>query len=171
MQTQKINRSDPEKVFVACHNVEASATIEFGEPIAFAADATVPGSDVNKLSTSGAAKATTLFAGLAQRQMAAGGYGLVQCFGACDLAIHYLVRTKASNSSSVASTTFAAGNIMALNTVGNGLEISGTAGQSAYLPAVVLLASKSVASATQASGTDNQSITQNVTQSVFVRAM
>ncbi len=138
---------------------------------AFAGDADNKGHDVEQLSTAGASKATSLFAGLVAKEMAAGKYGLVQCFGPCTAARHYLAQTKATNSSTVPSTAWDAGNIMALDTVGNGLVISGTVGQSAYLPALVLLGSNSVPSSTLASGTANATVTRNVEQSVFVRAM
>lgn len=171
MRIQKLNRSDPEKIFIAAHNDEASEAIAFGEPVAFKADADNPGNDVETLASATAATATSLFAGLAQKAMAADEYGPVQVYGPCSAAVIHTERTKATNASSVASSSWAAGAVGVLDSAGNGISLGASVGQSAYLPALVLMESLSIASATQASGTDQQTVEVATTANIFVRAM
>lgn len=80
MLFQRINRTDPEKVFVICRNDEASAAWVIGGPVVFISDGTRDGIDAIKLITGTAAKAS-LLVGVADAATVAGEYGLVQCYG------------------------------------------------------------------------------------------
>ena len=79
MIIQRINRTNPEKVFIITRNDTATAFIK-GYPCCFSFDATRDGLDVED------AKAATavgnhLIAGVNDTALAAGAYGLAQCYG------------------------------------------------------------------------------------------
>lgn len=80
MLFKRINREDPEIVFIIARNDESSAAWIKGAPVVWQADGTRDGVDAIKLSTGGAAKSTLLI-GVADDATAAGEYGLVQVYG------------------------------------------------------------------------------------------
>ena len=86
MIIQRINRTEAEKIFIVCHNVEES-TITTGFGARF-----VGGPDTEAVSNDGASvikHATGTagdinFAGVAEKDIVADGVGLVQCWGFVD---------------------------------------------------------------------------------------
>lgn len=79
MIIQRINRTNPEKVFIVVRNDTATAFTK-GAPINFKFDATRDGLDAEDVGTGAAAK-NHLLAGLADTAIAAAQYGLAQCYG------------------------------------------------------------------------------------------
>ena len=79
MIIQRVNRSNPEKVFVVVRN-DSAASIGKGYPVVFIMDGTRDGLDITDAKTGAAAKAH-LIAGLLDSALAAGSYGLAQCYG------------------------------------------------------------------------------------------
>lgn len=79
MLIQRINRTNPEKVFIITRNDTSSAFTK-GAPINYKFDGTRDGLDVEDVGTGAAAK-NHLLAGLADSAIAASAYGLVQCYG------------------------------------------------------------------------------------------
>jgi hypothetical protein len=79
MLIQRLNRTNAEKVFIIARN-DSSAAIGKGYPCVFKFDATRDGLDVEDAKTGAAAK-NHLIAGLANAEIAASSYGLVQCYG------------------------------------------------------------------------------------------
>lgn len=76
MKFQRINRSDPEKVFVVCKNAR-STTMTAGQAVIWAYNGTDDGLAV----TIPATATRSLLAGVVSGSIAGGGYGEVQCFG------------------------------------------------------------------------------------------
>ena len=79
MILQRINRSNPEKVFIVVRNDTASAFVK-GLPCVFKFDGTRDGLDVEDAKTGAAAK-NHLIAGINDTAIGAGEYGLAQCYG------------------------------------------------------------------------------------------
>ena len=79
MIIQRINRTNPEKVFIIVRNDSAAAFIK-GYPCVFKFDATRDGLDVEDAKTGTAVK-NHLIAGINDTALAAGSYGLAQCYG------------------------------------------------------------------------------------------
>ena len=77
MIIQKVNRVDPEKVFIVVRNDDSVAFVK-GGCIGFKFDATRDGLDAELADT---AADTPLIAGIADSALAAGEYGLVQIYG------------------------------------------------------------------------------------------
>ncbi len=79
MIIQRINRTNPEKVFIVGRNDTATAFTQ-GAPVTFTFDATRDGLDLVAAKAGAAAKAH-LVAGLADTAIGVSAYGLVQCYG------------------------------------------------------------------------------------------
>jgi len=77
MLFQRINRSDPEKVFIVVKNGYATAALTNGQPVMW----DLTDKDGVSVSISIGAKAPGLFAGVAVESIAVGAYGLIQIFG------------------------------------------------------------------------------------------
>ena len=77
MIIQKVNRVDPEKVFIVVRNDDSVAFVK-GGAIGFKFDATRDGLDAELADTTADGN---LIAGLADSAIPAGEYGLVQCYG------------------------------------------------------------------------------------------
>ncbi len=77
MLFQRINRSDPEKVFIVVLNGYATASLTSGQPVMWDL------ADKNgvTVSISTGAKTPALFAGVAAETIASAAYGLIQVFG------------------------------------------------------------------------------------------
>lgn len=82
MIIQALNRTNPEKVFIITRNDTASAFIK-GYPCVFKFSGTRDGLDVEDAKTGTAVK-NDLIAGINDTALAAGGYGLAQCYGVRD---------------------------------------------------------------------------------------
>lgn len=78
MLFQRINRSDAEKVFITVKN-NSGATLTANYPAYFDVEMTTP----DGVSVTNSATSTTLqaFAGIADADIANGGYGLIQVYG------------------------------------------------------------------------------------------
>jgi len=77
MLFQRINRSDPEKIFVVVKNGYATASLTSGQPVMW----DLTDKDGVSVSISTGAKTAALFAGVAAETIAVGAYGLMQVFG------------------------------------------------------------------------------------------
>lgn len=111
MLMQRVNRSDPEKLFVVAYNSYSTAAITNGQAVIwdFAGDA--DGVSVTR-PTARATNAGIAAAGVvASASIAAGAYGLIQVYG-----FHTAVRTRAATGGSPA---IAAGRPLVLNAAGS----------------------------------------------------
>ena len=110
MLMQRVNRSDPEKLFVVAYNSYSTAAITNGQAVIwdFAGDA--DGVSVTR-PTARATNAGIAAAGVvASASIAAGAYGLIQVYG-----FHTAVRTRSATNGSPA---IEAGRPLALNAAG-----------------------------------------------------
>lgn len=110
MLFKRINRADPEKIFIVAKNSYSTASLSNGQAVIwdFATDA--DGVGVTRPS----ARATNggiAFAGIAAETIAAGDYGLLQVYG-----YHSAVRVRSATGGSPA---IAAGRPLALNAAGS----------------------------------------------------
>lgn len=83
MLLARINRSNPEKVFVVAKNSYATASLSDGQAVVwdFATDADGVGVTKPTDGTGRAGHYGTAFAGIASETIAAGEYGLIQVYG------------------------------------------------------------------------------------------
>jgi hypothetical protein len=148
MIIQRINRTNPEKVFIVCRN-DTSAAIPKGFPCDFVVDGTRDGIDVTDTNTGNAAL-STLLAGLCDSALAASQYGLVQCYG---------IRTDAPLYRHT-TTSYALGDALVLYTASSMLSRVAAGAISAYLPGIVCGKTVATSNATSSS-----------TSTVFLRLM
>lgn len=151
MQIQAINGRNAEKVFVVVRNDTSSAFTK-GAPITYKFDGTRDGTDVEDCKTGAAAK-NHLLAGLADTAIAAGSYGLAQCYG---------VRTDAVilKCGTATSANGAIGDAMVLHTAQNALSGVAAGAVTAWFAGIAL-------GETMASSTS----TATTTATVFLRLM
>lgn len=151
MIIQRINRTNPEKVFVVVRN-DSSASIGKGYPVVYKFDGTRDGLDVEDCKTAAAAK-QHLLAGLLDAALAAGSYGLAQCYG---------VRTDAPilKCGTATNKNAAIGDAFILHTAASILSGVAAGAVSAWFPGIVC-------GATMASS----SATATTTGTVFLRLM
>jgi len=149
---QRINRTNPEKVFVITRN-DSSATIGKGYPAVFKFDGTRDGLDVEDCKTGAAAK-NHLLAGLADADISAAAYGLVQCYG---------VRTDApiQKCGTATNKNAAIGDALVLHTASSILSGVAAGAVSAWLAGIVC--GETYASSSAAGG--------STTATVFLRLM
>lgn len=152
MIIQRINRTNPEKVFVVVNNGSA-ASIGKGYPVVYEFDATNDGLSVTDVNTGTAAR-NHLVAGLLDTTLAAGAYGLAQCYG---------VRTDAPmpRQGTATNANQVVGDAMVLFTASSIISNVAAGAVSAYLPGIVC--GQTLAS----SGTS----TLTTTGTVFLRLM
>jgi hypothetical protein len=107
---QRINRSDPEKIFIIAYNSYSTASLSNGQAVIwdFATDA--DGVGVTR-PTARATNAGAAVAGVAAETIAAGSYGLLQVYG-----YHSAVRVRNMTGGSPA---VAAGSPLAINSAGS----------------------------------------------------
>ena len=110
MLFQRINRSDPEKVFIVAYNSYSTASLSNGQAVIwdFATDA--DGVSVT-MPSARATNAGVAAAGIASETIAAAAYGLIQVYG-----YHSAVRARSATGGSPA---IAAGRPLALNAAGS----------------------------------------------------
>jgi hypothetical protein len=110
MLFKRINRADPEKIFIVAKNSYSTASLSNGQAVIwdFATDA--DGVGVTR-PTARATNAGTAVAGIAAETIAAGDYGLLQVYG-----YHSAVRTRTVTGGSPA---IAAGRPLVLNVAGS----------------------------------------------------
>jgi len=125
MIIQRINRTNPEKVFVVCRN-DTSTAIPKGYPADFVFDGTRDGLDITDVNTGNAAL-STLLVGLCDKEIAASAYGLVQCYGVNTSAPLYRHTT----------TAYAIGDALVLMTASSILSRVAAGAVSAWLPGMV----------------------------------
>ena len=128
MIIQRINRTNPEKVFIIVRNDDTVFTK--GQPIFFKFDGTRDGLDVEDGGSAAAAK-SMLIAGLADSAIAAGAYGLCQVYGVRTDAAIMKGGTKSSTSAEI-------GDQMVCHTASDVLSASIAGAISAYLPGIVM---------------------------------
>lgn len=84
MIIQEVNRTDPEKIYMIVHNTEATS-ITRGQGVAFVGGAAAQVSNDGISAVRATANADLMrFAGIANRDIPADGYGLVQIWGYVD---------------------------------------------------------------------------------------
>lgn len=151
MIIQRINRENPEKVFIVVRNDSAAAFV-IGHPVVFKFDGTRDGLDVEDAKTGAAAK-NHLIAGLADSAIPAAQYGLAQCYG---------VRTDAPilKCGSATNKNAAIGDALVLHTAASIMSGVAAGAVSAYLAGMVM-------GETMASS----SATVTTTATVFLRLM
>ena len=84
MLLQRINRSDPEKIFIVVKNTYSTASLTNGQAVIWDYATDADGVGVTKPTDTAAVKALhngTAFAGIAAQAIAAGAYGLIQVYG------------------------------------------------------------------------------------------
>lgn len=88
MLYQRINRSDPEKIFIVAMNSYSTGTLVAGQPVCWDHQTDANGVSVTKpyaIATCGGAS----FAGVASESIAHNAYGLIQVYGYCSsVAVH-----------------------------------------------------------------------------------
>ena len=79
----RINRSNPEKVFIVAYNSYSTASLTNGQPVMwdYVTDADGVGVTLNAAGTGRAGHYGTAVAGVAAETIAAGAYGLIQVYG------------------------------------------------------------------------------------------
>ena len=128
MIIQRVNRTNPEKVFIIVRNDDTVFTK--GQPISFKFDGTRDGLDVEDITSMAAAK-QNLAAGIADSAIPAASYGLCQVYG---------VRTDAvvMSHGSATNSTGSIGDMMVLHTASDCLSVVSTGAISAFFPGFVL---------------------------------
>jgi len=84
MLFQRINRSNPEKIFIVVYNSYSTASLSNGQAVIFDYATDADGVSVTKPTDTFAVKALhngAAFAGIAAETIAAGAYGLLQVYG------------------------------------------------------------------------------------------
>ena len=84
MLLQRINRSDPEKIFIVVKNTYSTASLTNGQAVIWDYATDADGVGVTKPTDTFAVKALhngTAFAGIAAQTIASGAYGLIQVYG------------------------------------------------------------------------------------------
>jgi|SRR3990172_7280604 len=80
MEFQRINRSDPEKVFIVAYNSYATASLSNGQAVEWDTQTDHNGVSVTKPTVNLTAHGAAM-AGVAAETIAAGSYGLIQVYG------------------------------------------------------------------------------------------
>ena len=151
MIIQRVNRTNPEKVFIIGYNDNAAAMVK-GAVVDFDYDGTDDGLALEKSSIGAAAK-STLVAGIVDTALAAAAYGLVQCYGVRTDAIILKCGTATTDDSVL-------GDAMVMDTTNDGLSGTAAGAISAYFPGVVC--GEVIASSAS---------TETTTATVFIRLM
>lgn len=81
MLFQRINRSDPEKVFIVVYNSYSTASLTNGQPAMFDYTTDCDGVGVTKPTSVNSHLGAPVMAGIAAETIVAGAYGLVQVYG------------------------------------------------------------------------------------------
>jgi hypothetical protein len=129
MIIQRVNRTNPEKVFIITYNDETTAMVK-GTVVDFDYDGTDDGLSIVDSSTGDAAK-SHLAAGIVDTALAAQAYGLVQCYG---------VRTDAVilHSGTASNANAAIGDALIMDTTNDGLSGCAAGAISEYFPGFVM---------------------------------
>ena len=100
MLLQRINRSDPEKVFVVAKNTYSTAALSNGQAVMWDYVTDGDGVGVTKAVAGTAKHGGFVGAGIASETIAAGSYGLIQVYG-----YHSAVRVRVQTGGAVAVAT------------------------------------------------------------------
>lgn len=171
MRFAQLTKDKVEKVFIQVRNDESSADLAAGTLVCFTMDATRDGLDVVGVNTGGAAKSTSLFAGVLPRAIVNARYGISQVYGYVNSVKHIKNTRAASTDSYTSMTSVAVGDFLFVQTLGGGGVSRSGAGAANQNPGF-LIAAESVASvAASASTTSDTSIAVTGTMKAFVRAL
>lgn len=110
MQIQRINRSDPEKIFIVAYNSYSTASLTDGQAVIWDFPTDADGVGVTR-PTARATNAGIAVAGVAAQTIASGDYGLIQVYG-----YHSAVRVRTVTGGTPA---IAAGRPLVLNVAGS----------------------------------------------------
>lgn len=169
MRLQLLNRESAEKIFIYVRN-GSGGTLSAGRPTAFDMDGTRDGRDVSSATTAAAAKATSLFAGVPPIDIADNDSGMVQVFGFIDNLMYAHVTRAASTDAWASYPALAVGDVMSIDTVGNGFNRSAAGAASAFLAGFV--GAQTLASATTlASSIGGSELTLTTQINALLRAM
>lgn len=168
----QVPKNKPERHFVYVQNDESSASIAAGSLCVFAMDGTDNGVDVVKPTSSTAAKASSFFAGVAAKAIAAGSRGLAQCYGLVN-SLTVTQQTRAASTDSFASApAIAIGDWLAVETVVGNATRSGAGSQTIALPFLAAIGTAaSKASSASSDITADTSLAKTASIAAFVRAM
>lgn len=162
-----LKKGNPEKVFIW---VQADAALAAKTPCAFVMDGTDDGLNCVVANTAGAAKATSLFAGIPNVAIALNAGGWSQVYGVIDDIILVRATRAASTDSYNSNIDIALGDLLNVNTAPSGMVYSAAGAASAALPYCV--AAETLASAaSSASTTSDSSTAVTTTLKAFLRAM
>ena len=100
MLFQRVNRSDPEKLFFVCKNTYSTASLTNGQAVMWDYVTDKDGVGVTKATAQDAKAAGLVAAGVAAETITAGNYGLIQVYG-----YHSAVRQRALSGGTPAITT------------------------------------------------------------------
>jgi hypothetical protein len=81
MLFQRINRTDPEKIFIVCYNSYSTASLTNGQVVMWDYTTDCNGVGVTKPTSVASHIGAPVIAGVAAETIAAGSYGLVQVYG------------------------------------------------------------------------------------------
>ena len=169
MRFQLLNKESPEKIFIYARN-GSGGTLSAGRPTAFDMDGTRDGRDISSATTATATKATSLFAGVPPLDIADNDSGMIQVFGFTDNLMYAHMTRAASTDAWASYPALAVGDIMSIDTVGNGFNRATAGVASAFLGA--FMAAQSLASATTLASTLGSAALTLTTQiNAFLRAM
>lgn len=159
-----------EQVFILVKNDHTSA-ITRGQPCCFVADGTEDGLAVVPAATGGAAKATSLFAGIVvDDSLAQNEKGLAQVFGYNGYTVVTRQTRSASDTDYATAPAIAIGDILNVDTVANGMTRSAAGAASAALPYCVAMES-TASKASSASATGDTSVAKTIALKTFLRAL
>lgn len=165
--------SPAETLAIRVRNAESSATIPAGSPVCFVFNGTNDGVDVVLPATGGAARATSLFAGVTPLAVAAGALADTIVYGFVNN-LRLVRATRAASTDAWASTpAIGVGDLLIPNTANNAFTFSATAAASAFLAGVI--AGQTLASGTtlvsSSGGIGDTRLADVVALRAFVRAM
>lgn len=155
---------------VNVRNAESSSSIPAGSPVCLVISGTDDGFAVVLPATGAAAKATTLFFGVADRTMAANDYGMTTVFGWCNRGI-FVQQSRAASTDSYASAAAASlGQKLNIDTVNNAFGAGAIGAQSDFL-AFAVAAQTLASAASSASTSSDASVAKTYALKMFIRAM
>lgn len=144
MLFQRINRTDPEKVFIVAYNSYSTASLSNGQAVIWDYATDANGVSVTKPtdgSKAGGGHFGAAFAGIAAETIAAGAYGLVQVYG-YHSAVR--VRTLTGGAPAIAAGVALSSNnaVFALESFAGSVAATSTATQHLFFPCAFALAAQ-----------------------------
>lgn len=136
----------PSKVWVTIQSGESTDDIKSGSPVAWKNN---DGYTVTNLKTATGPLAVSGLVGVNEGRLKAGKVGLAQVYGICTARV--LAITKANSDSTIDTSSFAAGLVLAPNTANDAFSTVASVAASAFVPLGAVLVSTSYAGQTAAS--------------------